>query len=180
MLIYLQSEDFDAAAMTAALRARAGSAAGAIATFTGYVRDHSAEIETRSLFLEHYQGMCESVLRRIVDEAASRWRVIDVALAHRFGELAQGEQIVFVAVASAHRADAFAACEYIMDALKTRAPFWKRETLADGQAYWVQARESDQARADAWQAPTADGAEAPGTASTQTESAGQPVGKEQA
>ena len=150
-MIILQSQDFDSAALTAALRARVDSAAGAIATFTGYVRDYSSDTPTQSLTLEHYPGMCENILAEIVTEAHARWRILDSVIAHRFGTLEHSAQIVFVAAASAHRSDAFAACEYIMDALKTRAPFWKRETLADGQSFWVEARETDQARADAWQ-----------------------------
>ena len=150
--ISVQTEDFDSAALTAALRSHAGTAAGAIVTFTGYVRDYSSESATRTLFLEHYPGMCEHVLQSIVDEAQARWAVAHTRVTHRVGELTQGEQIVFVAVASAHRGDAFRACEFIIDALKTRAPFWKRETLSDGTSFWVQARSSDTEQAQSWKA----------------------------
>lgn len=148
--ISVQTEDFDSAALVAGLRARTSGAAGAIVTFTGYVRDYSSETATRTLFLEHYPGMCERVLQSIVDEAHARWDVTQALVTHRVGELEQGEQIVFVAIASAHRGDAFRACEFVIDALKTRAPFWKRETLADDTSFWVQARASDALQAQSW------------------------------
>jgi len=99
--------------------------------------------------LEHYPGMTEREIGRIVEEARSRWQVMDCTVIHRYGELKPTDQIVLVVVASAHRGDAFAACEFIMDYLKTRAPFWKKEQTADG-ARWVEARASDDLAADRW------------------------------
>ncbi|ARP87841.1 molybdenum cofactor biosynthesis protein MoaE [Bordetella genomosp. 9] len=154
-MVVVQEADFDAAALMAELRRRAGPAAGAIVTFTGYVRDFSPEEATETLFLEHYPGMCERELEAIGVQAMSRWQVIDFVIAHRVGALSRNAQIVFVGAASAHRGDAFRACEYIIDALKTRAPFWKRETLASGRSFWVEQRQSDQDRTDSWDAGAA-------------------------
>lgn len=149
-MILVTKDDFDTPAVVQGVRARTAGQAGALVTFTGYVRDYASDTGTRSLFLDYYPGMCENELQAIADQAAARWNVQDAAIVHRAGELALGEQIVLVVVASAHRGDAFAACEFIMDALKTRAPFWKRETLADGSSFWVEARESDLARTRRW------------------------------
>jgi len=149
--IIVSEADFDAAALQAGLRAACAAQAGAIATFTGYVRDFAPGEPTRTLHLEHYPGMCERELAEIGDTALQRWKIAGYVIAHRHGALRRNEQIVFVAVASAHRGDAFHACEYIMDALKTRAPFWKRETLEDGRSFWVEARESDFERARQWE-----------------------------
>ncbi len=152
-MIIIQETDFDAGQLIRELAERTSGAAGAVATFVGYVRDYSSSQPTQELFLEHYPGMCEQEIADIVSEAGQRWDVIDSTVIHRVGPLARQEQIVFVGVASAHRGDAFHACEYIMDALKTRAPFWKRETLADGKAFWVEARGSDQDSLDKWNKP---------------------------
>ena len=152
-MVVVQHADFDAAALTAALRARAGTQAGALVCFTGYVRDYAPEASTHSLFLEHYPGMCERVIANLLDRAHARWRVLDAAVVHRVGELNIGEQIVYVGVISAHRGDAFDACHYIMDMLKTEAPFWKKETLADGQQFWVSAREHDDLASRRWLHP---------------------------
>jgi molybdopterin synthase catalytic subunit len=118
---------------------------GAVASFVGVVREVP-------MTLEHYPGMTEDSIRRIAEEAWSRWKVMDCTVIHRFGALQPGDQIVLVAVASAHRGDAFAACEFIMDYLKTRAPFWKKEHRAEG-ARWVEARAADDQAAERWQAP---------------------------
>jgi molybdopterin synthase catalytic subunit len=118
---------------------------GAVASFVGVVREVP-------MTLEHYPGMTEDSIRRIAEEACSRWKVMDCTVIHRFGALQPGDQIVLVAVASAHRGDAFAACEFIMDYLKTRAPFWKKEHRAEG-TRWVEARASDDQAAERWQAP---------------------------
>jgi molybdopterin synthase catalytic subunit len=107
--------------------------------------------------LEHYAGMTEREIGRIVEEAKSRWRVMDCTVIHRVGELAPTDQIVLVAVSSAHRGDAFAACEFIMDYLKTRAPFWKKEQTAEG-ARWVEARASDDQAAERWRQDKSDAA----------------------
>jgi molybdopterin synthase catalytic subunit len=115
-----------------------------VASFVGVVREIG-------MTLEYYPGMTEKALEKIVEEARSRWQVMDCTVIHRYGALNPADQIVLVAVASAHRADAFAACEFIMDYLKTRAPFWKKEQTAQG-ARWVEAKSSDDEAAGRWQA----------------------------
>ncbi|WP_426152054.1 molybdopterin synthase catalytic subunit MoaE [Pseudomonas sp. DC3000-4b1] len=122
---------------------------GAVVSFTGYVRDFNDGQDVAGLFLEHYPGMTEKALEKIVAEAQGRWPLLNVEVLHRVGELAPGEPIVFVACASAHRQAAFQACEFIMDYLKTRAPFWKRETTPEGPR-WVEGRQSDQDSAERW------------------------------
>ena len=151
-MITIQQSDFDAAASQQALRARAAGDMGAVVTFVGYVRDYAPGEPTSTLFLDHYPGMCERELEAIDREARSRWPLTDTEIIHRVGALGHGEQIVFVAVASAHRGDAFRGCEFIIDALKTRAPFWKRETLADGKDFWVEQRATDSQRTAQWAA----------------------------
>ena len=140
MKISVQREDFDLGAEVRAISSDAK--VGAVASFVGLVR------EVR-MTLEHYPGMTESAIRKIADEAAARWQVMDCTVIHRFGDLEPNDQIVLVAVASAHRGDAFAACEFIMDYLKTQAPFWKKEHHAGG-ATWVDARTADDAAAERW------------------------------
>ena len=122
---------------------------GAICTFSGLVREFGDKAGVTGMFLEHYPGMTEQSLQLIIDQAASRWELNDVTVIHRVGQLTLSEQIVFVGVGSAHRADAFAACEFIMDYLKTDAPFWKKECHDQG-SEWVEAKESDQTRAKKW------------------------------
>jgi molybdopterin synthase catalytic subunit len=139
MKISVQREDFD---LSREIKALADPKIGAIASFVGVVREVA-------MTLEHYPGMTERSITKIVDEASSRWQVLDCTVIHRYGELQPKDQIVMVAVASAHRADAFAACEFIMDYLKTQAPFWKKEETAQG-ARWVEARASDDAAAERW------------------------------
>ena len=140
MKVSVQQHDFDAGTE---MRALVGSTqVGAIASFVGVVREVA-------MTLEHYPEMTESSIKKIVEEASSRWEVMDCTVIHRFGELKPSDQIVLVAVASAHRGDAFAACEFIMDYLKTRAPFWKKEHRAEG-ARWVEARVSDDDAAERW------------------------------
>ena len=146
-MIKVQQADFDLAQEYQLLRQT--GVVGAIATFTGLVRDFSGSDDNASLFLEHYPGMTEQVLERIVDEAADCWQIQGLRLIHRIGKLAPGDQIVFVGVASRHRADAFAAAEYIMDMLKTRAPFWKKEQIGE-QGHWVEVNPEDQKRAASW------------------------------
>ena len=138
MKIAVQREDFDAGAEARALSR--DPRVGAVASFVGVVREVP-------MTLEHYAGMTEREIGKIVEQAKSRWRVMDCTVIHRYGELKPTDQIVMVAVASAHRGDAFAACEFVMDYLKTRAPFWKKEQTAEG-ARWVEARASDDAAAD--------------------------------
>jgi molybdopterin synthase catalytic subunit len=133
--VSVQKEDFDLSAEVRAISR--GANVGAVASFVGLVR------EVR-MTLEHYPGMTERAIRQIVEQAASRWQVMDCSVIHRYGELQPNDQIVMVAVASAHRGDAFAACEFIMDYLKTQAPFWKKEHRQAGAA-WVEARAADDA-----------------------------------
>ena len=146
-LISVQQEDFDPGLEYQQLEN--SKSIGAITTFTGTVRDLNLGEQVGGLFLEHYPGMTEKALQEIVDEAQQRWMIQAVRLIHRIGQLYPGDRIVFVGVASAHRQEAFAACEFIMDYLKTRAPFWKKETTPDGDR-WVDARESDQEAAKRW------------------------------
>jgi molybdopterin synthase catalytic subunit len=140
MKVSVQTEDFD---LAAEVRRVAGDGkVGAIASFVGLVRDVP-------MTLEHYAGMTEREISKIVEQANARWQVMDATVIHRYGELRPADQIVLVVVASAHRGDAFAACEFIMDYLKTRAPFWKKEQTADG-ARWVDARANDDIAAERW------------------------------
>lgn len=152
-MVIVQQADFDSAELVAQMRARTAGTAGALVTFTGYVRDYAPGQPTQSLFLEHYPGMCEREIAEICDTAMQRWDVAEVLAVHRYGELQHKDQIVFVAAASAHRGQAFLACEYIIDALKTRAPFWKRETLKDGERFWVQQDQTDADKTDQWDSP---------------------------
>lgn len=151
MPVRVQFEDFDIAKEAAALRA-GDARVGAVALFVGTVRDVNAAQAVRTMTLEHYPGMTEKALQGIVDEAKTRWDVYEALVVHRVGTLQPEDQIVLVAVTSAHRGEAFAACEFIMDYLKTRAPFWKKETTPEG-TRWVEARASDEAAAQRWQAP---------------------------
>jgi molybdopterin synthase catalytic subunit len=148
MAVRIQTEDFDAGAEIARLRA-GNPSIGAVASFVGVVRDRNDGDTVAALTLEHYPGMTEKSIEAIVKEAGSRWSIIDVTVIHRVGELKPLDQIVLVVVAGAHRGDAFAACEFIMDYLKTRAPFWKKEQTPEGPR-WVDARASDDAAADRW------------------------------
>ena len=147
-MVRIQSADFDSGAEIANLR-RNSPAIGAIASFIGLVRDVNAGDRVSELTLEHYPGMTEKALDKIVAEAKSRWDVIDVLVIHRVGVLRPNDQIVLVVVAGAHRGEAFAACEFLMDYLKTQAPFWKKERTPDG-SRWVEARSSDDAAAERW------------------------------
>ena len=122
---------------------------GGIATFLGVVRDINEEDSVSGLYLEHYPGMTESQIEKIIDEASKRWEVISVTVIHRIGELLPSDEIVFVGVGSTHRGDAFAACEFIMDFLKTEATFWKKEQTSDG-SRWLTTRNSDVKAAERW------------------------------
>ncbi|HUH60636.1 MAG TPA: molybdenum cofactor biosynthesis protein MoaE [Candidimonas sp.] len=153
-MVVVQEADFVAAVLVEQLRASTAGKAGAIVTFTGYVRDYAENAATRTLFLEHYPGMCEREIEALCATARSRWQVLDCLVVHRVGELHLKDQIVFIAVASAHRGDAFAAAQYLIDALKTRAPFWKRETLADGTQFWVQQKDADAQQTSTWESPS--------------------------
>ena len=148
----VQQADFDPAALQAALLAGGEPEdAGAVASFTGLVRRPPGDAVFTGLTLEHYPGMTERAIREILDEAAGRWALRALGVVHRIGELAPGARIVWVGAAAAHRGDAFAACEFTMDYLKTRAPFWKKEHRG-GEARWVEARSADLDRAARWQA----------------------------
>lgn len=147
-MIKVQNEDFNQ--QVEYERLRKNSSTGAIVTFTGLVRDINQGEQISSLTLEHYPAMTEKALADIVKQATSRWSLINTTVIHRVGELQLLDQIVFVGVASLHRGDAFAACEFIMDFLKTQAPFWKKEMNSAGESYWVDARESDQAALNKW------------------------------
>ena len=147
-MISIQTDDFDAGAEYEALRLT-GPGTGAIVTFSGLVRDSGDLSGVTGLFLEHYPGMTEQVIQGLIDEAGRRWDVQRARVIHRVGQLALADQIVFVGVCGAHRGDAFAACEFIMDALKTSAPFWKKEITREGE-HWVEQKESDVARSQGW------------------------------
>ncbi len=149
MAVRVQEGDFDLNAELAALRA-GDARIGAIASFVGVVRDVNDGSGISEMTLEHYPGMTEKALEAIVVEAKERWNIFDALGIHRVGRLLPTDQIVLVAVTGAHRGEAFAACEFIMDYLKTRAPFWKREVTPEG-ARWVDARETDDTAAERWQ-----------------------------
>ena len=151
MPVRVQTQDFDISAEIAALRAgQAG--VGAVASFIGTVRDSNDGSGVTTMLLEHYPGMTERAISDICDQARVRWRLLDTLVIHRVGELAPMDQIVLVVVTSAHRGDAFAACDFIMDLLKTQAPFWKKEQTPNG-ARWVDARDSDDKAAARWTPP---------------------------
>ncbi len=146
--IRVQAEAFDPGAELDAL-ARGDAGVGALVSFIGRVREDGAHAPVSRLTLEHYPGMTEKVLGAIVEQARARWELRDVVVIHRVGAMEPGEPIVLVAVAGAHRAAAFAACEFIIDRLKTRAPFWKRERTPQGDR-WVEARAGDAQAAGRW------------------------------
>jgi len=148
-LVRVQQEDFDTDAVVDDLCAGRADI-GSVVTFLGLVRDLNNGQSLKSLTLEHYPGMTEKALKSIADEASQRWDLLDVCLIHRFGELKPADRIVFVAVASIHRHDAFRACEFIMDYLKVCAPFWKKESTSDGE-HWVEAKDSDVQALDRWE-----------------------------
>jgi len=146
--VRVQQADFDAGAEIAKLRAGDGRV-GAVASFIGTVRDVNDDASVSRLTLEHYPGMTEKALEAIVAEAKQRFDVFEALVIHRVGELGPTDQIVLVAVTSAHRGEAFDACRFVMDYLKTRAPFWKKERTPEGER-WVDARTADDAAAARW------------------------------
>lgn len=148
MGVRIQAEDFDSAREIAALT-QGNHKIGAVASFIGLMRDCNAGAGVSAMTLEHYPGMSEKAIADIVEQARGRWDFIDALVIHRYGRLQPGDRIVLVAVAGAHRGEAFAACEFIMDYLKTRAPLWKKEETPDG-ARWVAARDSDELAAERW------------------------------
>ncbi|MGI9403712.1 MAG: molybdopterin synthase catalytic subunit MoaE [Hyphomicrobium sp.] len=149
MGVKVQSEDFDVAAEVVALTA-GRTDIGAIVTFTGRVRDDDNGRPIASMTLEHYPGMTETELSRIEAEASARWPLQASLIVHRTGKLSPGDNIVLVVTASAHRQAAFEAAGFLMDYLKTRAPFWKKETGPSGEGSWVEAREDDETAAVRW------------------------------
>ena len=146
--IRLQSADFDVGA-EAALLVRGRTDVGAVVTFTGICRGDEAGTPVAAMALEHYPGMAEAEIARHVAEAEARWPLLGVTVIHRHGRLLPGDNIVLVATAASHRGDAFAAAEFLMDYLKTRAPFWKKVERVDGVS-WVDAKSTDDAAADRW------------------------------
>jgi len=149
MKISIQQEDFDVSTELQLLRKNLPGIGG-INVFVGTVRDTHQGDEVQSMELEHYPGMTEKALQEIVAQAKTRWDVLNATIIHRVGKLHPTDQIVLVAVASKHRGDAYAACEFMMDYLKTSAPFWKKEHTPDG-SRWVDARTSDDERLKKWQ-----------------------------
>ncbi|MDP2830084.1 MAG: molybdopterin synthase catalytic subunit MoaE [Sulfuricellaceae bacterium] len=149
MGVRIQHEDFDVSSELAELR-RGNPGVGAVVSFVGLVRDLNEGDEVSVMTLEHYPGMSEKALEQVVAQARERWDVVDVLVIHRIGDLRPTEQIVLVAVTSVHRGEAFTACEFVMDYLKTRAPFWKREQTQEG-ARWVDARQGDDLAAKRWE-----------------------------
>ncbi len=148
MSVRVQEQDFDVSAELALMR-RGNPKIGAIASFVGVVRDINEGDSVATMTLEHYPGMTEKAITEIIDQARGRWEVLDALVVHRIGTLKPTDQIVLVIVASTHRGDAFAACEFIMDFLKTQAPFWKKEITPNG-ARWVDARVTDSRAAERW------------------------------
>ena len=155
--VRLQREDFDAAAEAAAI-VRGRTDIGAVVSFVGICRGDEAGEPVAAMTLEHYPGMAEDEIARHVAEAECRWPLMGVTVIHRHGRLVPGDNIVLVVTASAHRHAAFAAAEFLMDYLKTQAPFWKREERPDG-ARWVEAKEADDAATERWRAPERPAAE---------------------
>jgi len=148
--VSIQFEDFDVAAEYQALTVRCAGGVGAIVSFVGLVRDRHDSAEVETLYLEHYPGMTERSVEKIVTDAGERWPLDDVVVVHRVGALAAAEQIVFVQVASRHRDGAFAAAEFIMDYLKTDAVFWKREDRSSD-TRWVESTGTDRQRRSNWE-----------------------------
>lgn len=152
MTVRVQTEDFDAGVEINQLR-KARKDVGAVVSFVGQVRDVNEGDEVSQLTLEHYPGMTEKSLQAIIEQAKARWNIIDVLIIHRVGTLQPCDQIVLVAVSGGHRGEAFAACEFVMDYLKTEAPFWKKEATASGER-WVEAKSSDDDARERWSKTT--------------------------
>ena len=146
--VQVGAADFDAGEEIRLVQALTDSIGG-VASFIGAMRSSNDGRRVDAMSLEHYPGMTEKALGRIVDEAANRWQLLGATVIHGVGEFFPGDQIVLVVTAASHRGEAFAACEFIMDYLKTRAPFWKKERTSEGD-FWVEARDSDEQAADRW------------------------------
>jgi len=155
MSVRVGEADFDVSAELAAVAGK-DHGVGGVAIFVGKVRDYAGGEKLTSMTLEHYPGMTEAELERIETEARSRFKLSGSRIVHRVGTLAPGDNIVLVIATSPHRKDAFDATEFLMDYLKTRAPFWKKESLANGSTRWVEAHENDALAAAAWATPSAD------------------------
>jgi molybdopterin synthase catalytic subunit len=149
-MVRVQAEDFDVGQEVRQMQL-AQSNIGAVVSFVGQVRDTNDGDTIAQLTLEHYPGMTEKALQAIADQAKARWDIVEVLIIHRIGTLNINDQIVFVAVSSAHRGEAFQACEFVMDYLKTEAPFWKKEVLQSGESRWVDARDTDEDAKQRWQ-----------------------------
>jgi molybdopterin synthase catalytic subunit len=149
MSVVIQHEDFDVGAEMAVLRAMSNNV-GAMVSFVGLVRDLSYSDKVENIYVEHYPGMSEKALNKIIAEANKRWELLGVRVIHRVGTLGPNDQIVLVATASSHRGNAFSACEFIIDYLKTDAPFWKKEVKPQG-GEWVVTKDSDVQRMQRWQ-----------------------------
>lgn len=149
--VIVQEQDFDIGQEHQRLTEDASSE-GAVVTFCGLVRDNNLGRMVQALHLEHYPAMTQKQLAKIVQDARAKWNLGNVTVIHRVGTLALSEQIVFVGVTTKHRGEAFLACEFIMDFLKTRAPFWKKEITNEGE-FWVEARNSDEEKARNWASP---------------------------
>ena len=147
-MIVIQHQDFDTGTEIKRLHEISPSV-GAVATFVGIVRNIEGQAPLRKMLLEHYPGMTEHCLENIVGVARNKWQLIEVSIIHRVGELMSGDQIVFVGVAAEHRQDAFSACQFIMDFLKTDVPIWKKAFTEEGE-YWVKAKESDGDAVERW------------------------------
>ncbi len=154
MKISVQTSDFDVSNELAIMRS-SNPAIGAVVNFVGLVRDRNDGQTVSAMELEHYSGMTEKSLQAIAEQAQQRWNLLEVLIIHRVGVLQPKDQIVMVAAASAHRGEAFAACEFMMDYLKTEAPFWKKETTPEGER-WVDARESDSVAKHKWNASSSE------------------------
>lgn len=148
MSVAIQHEDFDVVAVMAELRATSNNV-GAIVSFVGLVRDMSYDAQVNNIEVQHYPGMSEKALHKIIDEAKKRWDVLGATVIHRVGALGPNDQIVLVATASSHRGDAFSSCEFIIDYLKTDAPFWKKEVKPEG-GEWVVTKDTDVRRMQRW------------------------------
>lgn len=153
--VSVQTQAIDSQQLISNLQINNVNQSGAFVYFIGMVRDFVDNTgnrhATKSLRLEYYPGMCEKQIYKICEQAQQRWDIHDIVVVHRVGDLLVGESIVFIGVASTHRAHSFQACEYIIDALKTRAPFWKQEKLANGDKFWVKQQKSDELKTLDWQ-----------------------------
>ena len=147
--VRVHEADFDVGAEISELR-KAEQNIGAVVSFVGQVRDMNEGDSISQMTLEHYPGMTEKALEAIAAQAKQRWDIVDVLIIHRIGELKPQDQIVLVAISSAHRGEAFKACEFVMDFLKTEAPFWKKEIMTSGESRWVEAKHTDDDAKERW------------------------------